>query len=140
MNLELSPVCGRTVARAAQSFIGTSFRHRGRLPGSGLDCAGVVVAAYRHSGWSTCPDISYPARPVNGELIGLLRREFETSKCEIGGIVYVPIKGAEHCGLITSPSTFVSVFQDRKVEQYRLSSWAAAIRGYFIPRQGLLPK
>jgi cell wall-associated NlpC family hydrolase len=30
---------------AAKSYIGTPFHHQGRLPGVGLDCAGVVVCA-----------------------------------------------------------------------------------------------
>jgi cell wall-associated NlpC family hydrolase len=33
------------IADRALSFVGTPFRHQGRLPGVGLDCLGVVVFA-----------------------------------------------------------------------------------------------
>ena len=35
------------IVRTARSFIGTPFHHMGRLPGVGIDCAGVLVCAAR---------------------------------------------------------------------------------------------
>ena len=35
---------------AAESYAGTPFLHQGRLPGVGLDCAGVVVCALQQVG------------------------------------------------------------------------------------------
>ncbi len=35
------------IVRVARSYVGTPFHHMGRLPGVGLDCAGVLVCAAR---------------------------------------------------------------------------------------------
>lgn len=35
------------IVRVARSYLGTPFHHRGRLPGVGLDCAGILVCAAR---------------------------------------------------------------------------------------------
>ncbi len=37
--------------RVARSYIGTPFHHQGRLPGVGLDCAGVIVCALAECGY-----------------------------------------------------------------------------------------
>lgn len=34
----------------ARSYLGTPFHHQGRLPGIGLDCAGLVICAHRACG------------------------------------------------------------------------------------------
>lgn len=38
------------VIRVVRSYVGTPFQHRGRVPGRGLDCAGVVICAARELG------------------------------------------------------------------------------------------
>jgi hypothetical protein len=42
-----SRVSGSQIIEAARRFIGVPFRHRGRNI-AGLDCAGLVIAVYRH--------------------------------------------------------------------------------------------
>jgi cell wall-associated NlpC family hydrolase len=46
---------GQDIAAAAAGLVGTRWRHQGRLPGIGLDCGGVVVAAGRLAGLE-CPE------------------------------------------------------------------------------------
>ena len=48
------------VVRVARSYIGTSFHHMGRLPGVGLDCAGVLVCVARELGL-VVPEFDVPA-------------------------------------------------------------------------------
>lgn len=38
------------IVAAARGYLGTPFHHRGRLPGVGLDCAGILVCAARELG------------------------------------------------------------------------------------------
>jgi cell wall-associated NlpC family hydrolase len=38
------------IVEVARSYLGTPFQHQGRLPGVGLDCAGVVIAIARELG------------------------------------------------------------------------------------------
>jgi cell wall-associated NlpC family hydrolase len=41
---------GRAFAEAAEGFVGTPFRFRGRDPDTGLDCVGLVAAALEGAG------------------------------------------------------------------------------------------
>lgn len=50
-----------------RGFTGTPFVHRGRLPGVGLDCAGVVVCGLRAFGVNA-PNILYGPNPTEAEL------------------------------------------------------------------------
>lgn len=53
---------------AARGYIGTPFHHQGRLPGVGLDCAGVVVCAAIESGLLVDDVAGYGMVPSNGLL------------------------------------------------------------------------
>ena len=55
---------------AARRTIGTPFRHQGRLPGVGLDCAGLVVCALRAVGINV-PDVAgYGRLPRHNLFLG----------------------------------------------------------------------
>jgi hypothetical protein len=53
------PVTRQDVVRVARSYIGTPFHHRGRAPGSILDCAGIPVCVARELGL-VAPDFDVP--------------------------------------------------------------------------------
>jgi cell wall-associated NlpC family hydrolase len=53
---------------AAKSYIGTPFHHQGRLPGVGLDCAGVVVCAAAACGIDIRDVRGYGRVPAGGML------------------------------------------------------------------------
>lgn len=53
---------------AARSMIGTPFRHQGRIPGHGLDCAGLVVSVADALGVAHCDRTDYAKTPANGQL------------------------------------------------------------------------
>lgn len=48
------------IVRVARTYIGTPFHHMGRLPGVGLDCAGVLVCVAREL-HLVAPDFDVPA-------------------------------------------------------------------------------
>lgn len=50
---------GEDIAAAARACVGTPFRLQGRVPGRGLDCAGVVVHAARRAGLAGYDDTGY---------------------------------------------------------------------------------
>lgn len=55
-----------TLVEAARSYLGVRFRHRGRSR-KGLDCAGLVVLAYRDCGVETSDYVLYGREPhLNG--------------------------------------------------------------------------
>jgi cell wall-associated NlpC family hydrolase len=51
---------------AARSMIGTRFHHQGRLPGVGLDCAGLVVCAAHSAGIDLADEPGYGHMPHSG--------------------------------------------------------------------------
>lgn len=72
---------GAAIAAAARGYLETPFRHQGRLPGVGLDCAGVVVCAARAAGLTIEDAAGYAPSPdparfaatlaVNADRIGV---------------------------------------------------------------------
>jgi Cell wall-associated hydrolases (invasion-associated proteins) len=52
------------VVRVARSFSGTPYHHLGRLPGVGLDCAGVLICIGRELGL-VAPDFDVPTYSPN---------------------------------------------------------------------------
>lgn len=53
---------------AARGYIGTPFHHQGRVPGVGLDCAGVIVCAAKACGYDVADIAGYGRIPSNGML------------------------------------------------------------------------
>jgi cell wall-associated NlpC family hydrolase len=53
---------------AARSCIGTPFRHQGRCPGRGIDCAGVVVFVASQLGFAVRDVRGYHRTPHKGRL------------------------------------------------------------------------
>nr|MBL8412736.1 C40 family peptidase [Dechloromonas sp.] len=60
------------VVAAARNLIGTPFRHQGRLPGIGLDCAGLVVVIAHELGIPHRDVAGYGRRPFQGQLEAVL--------------------------------------------------------------------
>ncbi|HEY6021545.1 MAG TPA: NlpC/P60 family protein [Candidatus Paceibacterota bacterium] len=58
----------RKFISAARGYIGTPFHHQGRLPGVGLDCAGVIVCAAMECGLVIDDVAGYAMVPSNGLL------------------------------------------------------------------------
>lgn len=58
------------IVATARSFIGTPFHHQGRLPGVGLDCAGVpIVISWRHGIKPMDFDVTGYARAPDGSAL-----------------------------------------------------------------------
>lgn len=67
----------RKIAEIALSFEGTRFHHQGRLPGTGLDCIGVVVCAGQAAGLRMVDHTAYGRNPNPRVLLAYIDRNFE---------------------------------------------------------------
>lgn len=59
---------GDDVIRVAAEVQGTPFRHQGRQPGLGLDCAGLYVYVCQSLGIPHLDAVGYPRTPYDGQL------------------------------------------------------------------------
>jgi len=60
------------IVQIARSYLGTPFHHLGRLPGVGLDCAGVLVCAARALGL-VAPDFDVPPYTPTPDGVSMLK-------------------------------------------------------------------
>ena len=65
------------IIAAARACLGTPFRHQGRLPGIGLDCAGVALHVAQAVGCSSLDASGYGRTPANGQMEGMLDQQPE---------------------------------------------------------------
>lgn len=56
------------IVRVAQSYLKTPFRHQGRVPGLGMDCAGLYVCLCQELGIPHADASGYPRTPYDGKL------------------------------------------------------------------------
>lgn len=112
------------IAKAAESFIGTPFRHQGRKPGAGLDCVGVWVCALQACGVEVEDVTTYRRLPDSRELLMHLRRQFrERSWPEVGDavVMYAPRhREPRHLGIYVGSGFVVDVVQDKRVRRRTL--------------------
>lgn len=66
---------------AARTWLGTPFHHQGRLKGTGVDCAGLIVGVARELGLSAFDTTGYGRRPNTRELEAICHSEM----CPIAG-------------------------------------------------------
>lgn len=116
----------------ARSFIGTPFRHQGRMPGIGLDCAGLAVAALNQCGLDCDDFIGYGRSPHKG----LLKKKLDTQKIlkpiicpEPGCILLLKIRHEpQHIAIFTG-GTIVHSYETigRVVEERFTDFWSARL-------------
>lgn len=81
---------GRAIADTARGFVGTPFRHQGRQPHKGLDCAGLALCAAWDCGVQV-PDFDGYGRLPQGaallEQLALRCRQVEASEEQPGDLL-----------------------------------------------------
>ena len=60
------------LVETALTYLGTPFRHQGRTPGIGLDCAGLIICSANESGYHVDAPTVYGRRPRPKELLRYL--------------------------------------------------------------------
>lgn len=76
------------IIASARECIGTPFRHQGRAPGQGLDCAGLVVVSLKAAGIQVEDVEGYGRNPQGGALESAIERQACVKK--------IPLKEAKH--------------------------------------------
>jgi len=95
-------LAGSELVEAARDWINVPFRHQGRSR-YGVDCAGLVVCAFKDLGIEISDRIAYDRRPFNGELEGQAVHEFVRVQDALPGDVFL-MSFAGH------PVSHVSIF------------------------------
>jgi len=122
---------------AARGYIGTPFRHQGRLPGVGLDCVGLVMCALREAGMPAADYTRYPRTP-NGMLLDEIEARFLAiqSADAVPGDMLVFSLGARrhpwHVGIVTPRGIVHAHAAASAVCEHSISpAWRARIAGAF---------
>ena len=105
-------VAGVAIANAARKLIGTPFHFGGRLPGIGLDCAGVIVLAHRECDLNIQDPGTYSKSAI---LRGWIRRFLEkthdfVSQPRIGDVALFAITKREtltHCAIVVAHNRII---------------------------------
>lgn len=119
------------VVSAAEQFRETPFRHQGRVPGVGLDCAGLGIVCARAAGIDIKDFTGYPRTPFDG----MLKKMFDEqphltpvprSQMQAGDVLLMRIKTApQHVAIYVGDNYMVHAYQTigRVVKQRIDDDW-----------------
>lgn len=130
-------VTGTDIQRAARCFLGTPFRHQGRIPGRGLDCAGVIVCAARALGLADY-DVKGYGRLPDGEsflrhLLAAGCEKIKVADARPGDLYLIRFEqDPQHLALVTDIGILHATAGIGRVVEHRLDeAWSARIVAAF---------
>lgn len=115
------------IIRTARDVIGARFRHQGRDPAKGLDCAGLIVHVARELGMAHDDMAVYPRLPGGGLLESTLdaQPQLDVVKggLQAGDILLMRFGGdPQHLAILTADNTIVHAWAiARKVCEHGLT-------------------
>lgn len=121
----------------ARTYVGTPFKHQGRLPGVGLDCAGVVVCALREVDYHVEDVYGYGRLPARGLFLRTVERQFDrVAALEIrgGDLLTFAFRGEpQHIAIYTAQDTLIHAYSEvRQVVEHGLDDiWRSRLRGCY---------
>ena len=123
------------IIAAARACIGTPFRHQGRLPGIGLDCAGLGIVAARAVGIDITDFTGYPAHPFDGMLKKMFDQQsrlmrIATRDAAPGDVMLMRISSApQHVAILSYDNCMIHAYQNiGKVAEHRMDEeWSNKI-------------
>lgn len=98
------------VIDAARSWKGTPFHHQGRVKGVGVDCAGLIVEAFKEAGKDLEDRTNYGRLPAGGQLRQELQKRFSRvhGKPLPGDVLEMSYEGeTSHLGIYTEKDTII---------------------------------
>ncbi|MEJ0062411.1 MAG: NlpC/P60 family protein [Alphaproteobacteria bacterium] len=113
---------------AARGCIGTPFHHQGRLPGTGLDCIGLVIVALRAAGMTVNDRQDYSRRPDGASLAEALAAHGASVVADIvaGDALLFAFDGApQHVALAASPDRIIHAYAPagKVIETFLSAPW-----------------
>jgi NlpC/P60 family putative phage cell wall peptidase len=125
-------VTGEEIAALARGWVGTPYRHQASLPGSGMDCLGLLRALWRAQfGREPLRVPAYRADWRDGtagaELEAAAKRLLEpVERAGPGDVLLFRMWRAlppKHCGVVVAPGRFVHAQERIGVAEAALSPW-----------------
>lgn len=128
-------------ARVARSYLGTPFHHQGRLPGVGLDCAGVVVCAAREVGLTIEDVFGYARVPSDGTLRTAVAKHamrVDPEDIRTGDTLLFTFRTEPHHLAVFSDGVMIHAYSPvRKVVENRIdATWRGRLCGVYRIREG----
>ncbi|OGT01870.1 MAG: hypothetical protein A2143_02310 [Gallionellales bacterium RBG_16_57_15] len=123
----------------AHTFLGTPFHHQGRLPGVGLDCAGVVVCALKRLDHPVADHAGYGRIPSQGIFTSAINAhcdQIQQDEIEPGDLMMFAFRAEpQHVAIVsaTHPVMLIHAYQDvgRVVENGLDATWQSRLRGCY---------
>lgn len=123
----------------ARSFIGTPFVHQGRLPGTALDCAGLVVCSAQACGHDLKDREAYPDVPDSGDFVRCVEENgdrIDLTSVRPGDLmIFAWTRHPQHIAIVTQidPLQIVHSWSDpgRAVENGFDAYWRRRLRGCY---------
>jgi NlpC/P60 family putative phage cell wall peptidase len=134
----------QTVTRAAfiaelRTWIGSPYKHQGRLKGVGVDCIGLVIGVAQACGITDYDISNYDRRP-DGSLRPVMDSMLEivpVPDAQPGDVLLFQFAACPmHVGIISGPDLLTHAYAiNRKVVEHRIDeNWRAMItRAYHLP-------
>lgn len=124
-----------TIIAAARACVGTPFRHQGRLPGVGLDCAGLGIVAAKSVGIEVKDFLGYPRNPFDGMLKKMFDEQKNLQQIGVhdampGDVLLLRINAApQHVAILSHNNYMIHSYQNigRVVEQRIDELWRRKI-------------
>lgn len=123
------------IVDTARACLGTPFRHQGRLPGVGLDCAGLAVVALRSAGVEVRDLKGYSRTPHDDKLRQVLNMQpglsiVPKAEMQAGDVLLVRIGSQpSHIAISTGCEFIIHAYEQvGRVVEHRLDPvWKAQI-------------
>lgn len=121
------------IVQAALSYEGTRWCHQARQPGVGMDCAGVVICAYREAGLKMMDDPHYSPIPDPVRMREYIEKnayEIDFDDALPGDFVWLKFSDPQHLGVLTHDFWLVHAYlQARRVIVQR---WDAQMQARLV--------
>lgn len=120
------------ILTVARSYIGTPFRHQGRMPGRGLDCVGVIACIGRELGLFQYDVVGYARQPTSWSSLKrhVVAAGFTPVQVARPGDVHLMaiVDRPQHVAIQTERGILHAWMQARRVVEHGLDElWASRI-------------
>lgn len=125
-----------TAIDAARSCLGAPFRHQGRNPSKGLDCAGLIIYALKQGGFQATDEPGYTRSPQPHWMSSVLDRIFvpvDSNDVQRGDVLWMRFQGdPQHLALYTGKTIIHAMLRKRKVIEHSMDAqwWARVAQSY----------